>query len=174
MQIVSAYLKADRAERLSWLTLFTALAAALSITEKMLPLPLPWIKPGLANLITLVLLVVGQLRDALIVSLLRTFVTALFLGGLFAPGHLFALSGALVSCLGMALLFRSGWFGIYGISALGAWLHALTQLVCGALLFLSVESVAMIAPLLLFFSLAAGLLTAWVTVRLLRAGEEAA
>ena len=173
MQIIRSYLEAGRHEQLRWLTLFTALSAALSLTERLLPLPLPWIKPGLANLVTLILLAAGRYRDAFLVSVLRTFVTALFLGGLFAPGHLFALSGAVVSCAGMMLLHRSGWFGIYGISACGAWLHALAQLGCGLLLFLSPESVFAIAPPMLLFSLAAGLLNGWLALRLSGIREEA-
>jgi uncharacterized membrane protein len=45
---------------------------------------------GLANLVVLVLLFLRSWRDALAVAVLKTFVVALFNGGLFAPGHLFA------------------------------------------------------------------------------------
>ena len=59
----------------------TALAAALSLAERLLPGPLPWLKPGLANIITLALAARGEYRTAVLVSILRSFVAALAWGG---------------------------------------------------------------------------------------------
>lgn len=147
------------ARQLRLLASATALAAALSLAERLLPLPVPWIKPGLANLVVLVLLFTAGWRAALTVAVLKTFVVALFLGGLFAPGHLFALSGALAATVVMAGAARLPLFSLYGISAAGAWAHSIAQLACGRLLFFSTETILSLAVPLLLFSLAAGLLT---------------
>ena len=150
---------ADRTQRVGRLAFHTALAAALSLLERLLPLPLPGMKPGLANIVILLLLFSRGFQEALLVALLKTFVVALFAGGLFAPGHLLALSGSLAAVCVMGLLIRLPWTGVYGISAAGAWAHAAAQLAAGYLLFLSGPVVLALAPPFLLFSLAAGLLT---------------
>jgi uncharacterized membrane protein len=66
----------------------------------------------------------------------------------------------------MALLARLPLFSLYGISMAGAWAHSAAQLACGRLLFLSPETVLSLAVPFLLFSLAAGLLTGWLAVRI--------
>ena len=64
-----------------------ALAVTIHIAESALPSPLPGIKPGLANVITLLVLFEFGLRTAAWVSLLRVLVASLIfvLAFLFAP-----------------------------------------------------------------------------------------
>ncbi len=68
--------------RLATLALIVALGVALHRIEAFLPLPAPWIKLGLANVMTLVALVFFGFRDALMVTLLRVILGS-FLGGTF-------------------------------------------------------------------------------------------
>ena len=81
-----------------------AAAIVLTVAEAAIPLPLPGIKPGLANIVTLVVLARWGWREAVWVSLLRVLAGSLLLGQFLAPGFFLSLSGALASLLvlGMA------------------------------------------------------------------------
>jgi hypothetical protein len=76
---------------------YAAAAIALSVAETALPSPLPGIKPGLANIIVLVVLARYGWRDAAWVSLLRVVAGSLVIGQFLAPGFFLALAGALCS-----------------------------------------------------------------------------
>jgi len=63
-----------------------AIGLALSLLEAAIPSPLPGIKPGLANIVTLIALQQLSWRAAVWVSLLRIVAAGLMLGSLFTPG----------------------------------------------------------------------------------------
>jgi len=75
----------------------TALALGLSVLEAAIPSPLPGVKPGLANIVTLIVLARYGWRTAAWVSLLRVMAGSLLLGNFLAPGFFLSLSGALCS-----------------------------------------------------------------------------
>jgi len=72
-----------------------AAAIVLTVAEAAIPLPLPGVKPGLANIVTLVVLARWGWREAVWVSLLRVLAGSLLLGQFLAPGFFLSLSGAL-------------------------------------------------------------------------------
>ena len=155
------------------LAVLTALAAALSLLERAIPSPLPWLKPGLANVITLYLAARGEYRAAVLVAILRSFVAALAFGGIFSPAHLFSLGGGLAAVCVTILLVRygAGWFSIYGVSIAAATAHGAGQLVVGGLLFISWAAMQAILPLLVVVSIGTGIVTAWFAARILRREE---
>ena len=75
-----------RARRQVFLALFIALAVSLHILESLLPSPVPWLRLGLANIMTLSALYLYGGRAAWTVSLARVGIGALLLGRLFSPG----------------------------------------------------------------------------------------
>ena len=68
--------------RITILSLIVALGVVLHRLEILIPLPSPWIKLGLANVMTLVTLIFFGLRDALTVILLRIMLGSI-VGGTF-------------------------------------------------------------------------------------------
>jgi len=68
--------------RLVLLALFTAMALTIFVIEAQIPLPIsiPGIKLGLANVITLIVLAKFRTRDALTVLLLRILLGSFFAG----------------------------------------------------------------------------------------------
>lgn len=114
------------------LAVLIALALALSYVERLIPLPMPapGIKLGLANLVTLVALYLLGWREALCVSVTRVLLGGLMFGSGFSI--VYALSGALVSLLAMALLQKSGWFHPIAVSAVSGVVHNLAQLLVAA------------------------------------------
>lgn len=108
----------------------TALALGLSILEAAIPSPLPGVKPGLANIIILVVLHRYGWRMAAWVSLLRVMAGGLMLGTFLSPGFFLSLSGALCSLaiLGLSQYLPQQWFGTVTHSILAAFAHMSGQL----------------------------------------------
>jgi len=107
-----------------------ALALGLSMLEAAIPSPLPGVKPGLANIITLIVLARYGWRTAAWVSVLRVMAGGLVMGNFLSPGFFLGLSGAICS---LALLAFSQhlpprWFGPVTHSILAAFAHIAGQL----------------------------------------------
>ena len=125
-----------KTKNLTTMAILTALALVLSLVERMIPLemviPLPGVKLGLANTVTLFALYQLNLTSALLILLARCLLTAAFSGNL--TGLAFSLAGGLVSMGVMAFFRRSRHLSVYGVSVLGAAGHNCGQIAVAALL----------------------------------------
>ena len=136
-----------------------ALALALSYTERFIPLqlviPLPGVKLGLANIVTLVSLYLLGWKRTLPIVVIRCFLGALF-GSL--TGLAFSLTGGLIALAVMAACKKIPVFSIYGVSILGAAAHNIGQILAAMGLMASVY-VAAYLPYLLLIAICTGLAT---------------
>lgn len=107
-----------------------AAAVGLTLVEAAIPLPLPGVKPGFANIVTLVVLYQFGWRAAVWVSLLRIVAGGLALGTFLTPTFVMSLSGGLASLLALGLLVHlpKRLFGPVGLSVLAAFAHIGAQL----------------------------------------------
>ena len=71
--------------RITTLSLIVALGVVLHRLKILIPLPSPWIKLGLANVMTLVTLIFFGLRDAVTVTLLRKMLGSIIGGTFLSP-----------------------------------------------------------------------------------------
>lgn len=71
-----------------------ALAIGLHLIEAVVPSPLPGVKPGIANIVTLYVLYRFDFVTAAWVSLLRVFASSLLFGNFLSPTFALSLSGA--------------------------------------------------------------------------------
>lgn len=111
-----------------------ALAAVCSYIEALIPIPLgiPGIKLGLANVVMVLALYSYGFGTALLISAVRIAVVSLLFGN---PAlALYSLAGALFSLLMMALLKKSGLFSMVGVSMAGGVCHNIAQVLVAALL----------------------------------------
>ncbi len=158
-----------QARRLVFLALLIAVAVTVHTVESLLPTPVPWLRLGLSNVITVIALYLYGGRAAWSVSLMRVGLGALLLGRLFSPGFWLALSGCLVATSAMVLLYR--WAGPrmspIGISAAGAAGHAFGQILAARLLVVQHAAIWQIFPLFLLFTIGSGVLTGWVAAMVL-------
>ncbi len=144
----------------AWLA---ALAIVIHIAESALPSPLPGAKPGLANVITVVVLMTYGARMAVWVSLLRVIVGSLLLGSFLTPGFALSLSGALCSLILMSVLhfFFKPYLSAIGISLAAALGHMTGQFFTAYLFFIPHPGMFKLLPVLLtmagFFGLIGGL-----------------
>ncbi|MGQ9860885.1 MAG: Gx transporter family protein [Thiobacillaceae bacterium] len=149
--------------------MYAALAVGLTLAEAAIPLPIPGIKPGLANIVTLVVLVLFGWRMAAWVTLLRVVAGALLLGSFLTPGFVLSLAGALAS-LALLALFRGlypRFLGAVGLSVLAAFAHVGAQLMVVGLWLMPGVSLLSLAPLFLTAAWVSGLVNGLVAARLL-------
>lgn len=149
------------ARRIARLGLLTAAALILSLLDGMIPLPLPWLKLGLANSVTLLLLLSRRRTDAVLCLTARFLLGALFSGN--PSALLYSAAGAAFSFAAMAFLcrFYPNRLSPVGVSAAGAAAHQLGQLAAAALTLGSPSVLAL--ALLLLAGLLSGMLIGALT-----------
>lgn len=148
-----------KTHRITQLSLYTACSLILYIIEAALPplVPIPGVKPGLANIITLLVLLRFSAKDALLVLLLRITLGSIFAGQ--AASFVYSLSGGLLCLLGMALLNRFLHRQLIVLTSMaGALLHNTGQLFCAAVL-TGTAGVFLYLPWLTISGLVTGLFT---------------
>lgn len=147
-------------KQLTLCALLTAMALALSYLENLFPLslaiPIPGVKLGLANIVTVFALYAMGPGQALLILLARCLLGALFAGNMNAL--IFSLLGALSAMGAMVLLSRLRGLSIYGVSAGGAAAHNCGQ-IAAAMLTLGSSAPLYYLPVLLAVSLFTGGLT---------------
>lgn len=157
----------DDDHRIAWLA---ALAITLHIVESALPSPIPGVKPGLANIITVLTLIQFGWSTAAWVNLLRVVVGSVLVGTFLSPTFILSLAGALSSILVLRLASwlplhsaepNSGQgFGPIGYSVLAALAHMAGQFYTAYLLFIPHTALFHLLPILMtaavIFGLASG------------------
>ncbi len=149
-------------KRLAVCGLLTALAIVLSIAERMFPLelviPVPGIKLGLANVVTLFAISRLSTKEALAILVTRVSLASLLMGSVTA--FLFSLFGGLLSLAVMGLLIKTEGklCTIPGISVAGAAAHNIGQ-IAAAVLWMKTTAVLAYLPLLLVASVPLGIVT---------------
>jgi len=163
-------MKQSAVRRLTLCAMLTALALALSYAENFLPLslaiPLPGIKLGLANIVTVFALYTLGPAGALAILAARCTLGAMFAGNLNAL--LYSLLGGLSAMVVMIGLSRLEKLSVYGVSMGGAAAHNCGQ-VAAAVLTLGNSAPAVYLPVLLLVSLVTGALTGYLSCLLFRA-----
>lgn len=138
--------------------LYAAAATLLFLVERLIPNPFPWVRLGLANVVTLVVLLVHGPAAATAVLALRLLLGGLFGGTLFGPQFLLAASGGAASLVVMTLALRYGsrMLSALGISTLGASVHAVTQIAVVAGVLGAGSGILSLLPLFLGLALITG------------------
>jgi len=155
---------------------FTALAITIHIAESALPSPLPGVKPGLANVVTLIVLCRFGWRLAVWVALLRVLIGSVLLGTFLSPTFFLSLTGAVASAAALGL----GWsvsrnlpglsLGPLGYGLLAALAHMTGQFWAAYALFIPHPALLHLYPPLMtlaaLLGLLGGVLTRGVLARL--------
>ena len=152
-----------------------SLALALSYVERFIPLqlliPLPGVKLGLANVVTLLALYLLGRKSAFVILILRCIMGAIFGGGI--TGLFFSLSGGLFAMTVMSIVQKAPFLSVYGVSILGAAAHNIGQILAAMVLMNSIYIGIYLSYLLavaLFTGFATGAACAGV-LRIFRSGN---
>jgi len=150
----------------------TAVAIGLHLIESIFPSPLPGIKPGIANIVTLYVLYRFDFATAAWVSLLRVFAGSFLLGQFLSPSFVLSLTGAVFSLitLGIALRLPSRHFSPISLSILAAFAHIGGQLLIVRLWLIPQVGVNYLIPIFAIAALVFGLINGQVARVLLTIG----
>lgn len=156
-------------KKLALNSILISLAVVLSYIERFIPLdliiPVPGIKLGLANIVTMFALFFLGLTSAVAVTVLRCILASFLFGGM--SSLLYSLAGAFMALMVMTVL-KTGYnkaFSILGISMGGAAAHNTGQILMASLMMRNAAIFAYL-PVLLMTGLVTGLLTAIIAVNL--------
>lgn len=146
-----------RTKRLALSAILAALAMIFSYVEALIPLPvpIPGVKLGLANLAVIIAIYRLGFRYAFAVNCVRIAAVGLLFTGLF--GAVYSLAGGLLSLIVMYALYRTGLFSIVGVSMAGGVFHNLGQLMVACLVMSNLKLMSYFA-VLLFSGLISGIL----------------
>lgn len=145
--------------RLTILSVFTAAALLMHLIEGQLPqlLPVPGVKLGLANVVTIVVMCLMSRRDAAMVLFARILLGSLFSGRFLSL--IYSLSGGTLSfALCAFILPIFGRRQIWALSVAGSLAHIIGQL-CAAAAVTGILSVFTYLPVLILSALVSGLFT---------------
>ncbi len=169
--------------------LLVSLACVLQISEALIPHPIPGLRLGLANVITLIALVTMGFRYALEITVLRALLSSFIMGTFMSPAFILSFSAGVVSTLVMGFFYGiekykyhttskialsycqtqfSRWLilfykqcrlSIVGISVLGALTHNLVQIYLAYLIVVKHPGIFVFLPWLCIGAVVMG----WVT-----------
>jgi heptaprenyl diphosphate synthase len=159
---------ARRSSTLLQLALLVAAGLVLFLFESFIPRPLPWLKPGLANIATLFALYTFGVRGALLVTLLRVILGSMVVGSFLNPAFLLSIGGGLCATLAMAAALRFGeTFSVLGVSAIGAFCHNAAQIFLAYFFIVRHTELFLLLPIVLLSSLFTGFVVGLITHLLL-------
>jgi heptaprenyl diphosphate synthase len=146
-----------------------AVALGLTVLENAIPSPLPGVKPGLANIVTLIVLARYGWRAAAWVSLLRVLAGSLLFGNFLAPGFFLSLSGAVCSLavLALSLHLPQRWFGPVTDSILAAFAHIAGQMTVVYLWLIPLAGISYLIPIFAIAALVFGTVNGLIAARFL-------
>ena len=153
-------MKKSNVKQMTLCAILISMALVLSYIERFIPLqmfvPLPGIKLGLANVVTLMALFFLGTRSAFTILILRCILGAVFGGGI--SGLAFSLTGGLFAMTVMCIFKHCKGISVYGVSVLGAAAHNIGQILV-AVIFMGSLYVIGYLPYLLLVSVFTGMAT---------------
>ena len=145
-------------KKIAYCGLLTTVALLLSYVERMLAIPMivPGMKLGLANVAVLIALYILDNKTAFSISILRILISALLFTGF--ASFLYSASGALLSFTIMSLCKKRNAFSVIAISILGGISHNIGQ-ICIACIVVENIKLFYYMPFLVILGIATGFIT---------------
>ncbi|MEE8118395.1 MAG: Gx transporter family protein [Gammaproteobacteria bacterium] len=160
--------KLDERDRL--IAGYAAIAIAIHVLESAFPSPLPGIKPGLANVVVLIVLLRHGIHCAIWVGMLRVLGGSLLAGTFLTPTFLLSMAGALASLTALSLTFvvlRHAASAIgYGI--ISAMAHVAGQITAAYFIFMPHPALLSMMPVLTSLAMVLGIASGLVCAQLLK------
>lgn len=149
--------------------LMGAVSVVLGVAENFIPLPIPAIRLGLANVPVMLTMYLSSMRSAFALLLLKSFLVPIFSGNLF-----FKLSLGLPSSLAAfatmfaVIKFLPKYSTPVSAGVSGAFTHMLVQIIVASKLYIGwLLSASSVVGVLLIISLVTGILTGILTDRII-------
>ena len=160
-------------EKTAKLSLLVSLGLILFVLESFVPLPLPWMKLGIANIVSIIALYVYGMRDALVVTIYRVVLGCLIRGTLFNPIFFVALGSGVTAVLVMGVVRAvfGKLFSPVGVSIWGAFAFNITQLVIFYFVIIKKIELFHLLPFLVMITPVTGFVTGFTALLVLEKGK---
>lgn len=145
-----------------------AISVVLSIIETAISgmiFLIPGVKLGLANVITLIVLMTLGERDAFLVVIVRLLIVALTYSGLFSNSFWISISGGMLAILAMILIKKTK-LSIFSISVFGSLMHMVGQ-IAAAIVVSNTQALIYMLPYMMALSVPTGLVTGYLAKRII-------
>ena len=121
-------------KKTAYLGVMLALALICSYVEVLIPIPIgiPGIKLGLANIVIVFALYSMGIKEALVLSIMRVTISGFMFGNVIAIAY--SLSGGLLSLLIMFLLKKTDKLSVISVSIAGGIFHNIGQMIIATIL----------------------------------------
>ena len=126
--------KKSSAQKVALYGVLIALAMVLSYVEMLIPLPvgIPGVKPGLANLVVFLALYTMTAREAFLISMVRILLVSITFGN--GSAFLYSMAGGILSFLVMWIFQKKDFLLPAGVSIAGGSAHNVGQLLMAAVI----------------------------------------
>lgn len=145
-----------------------SISVVLSIVESAISgmiFLVPGVKLGLANVITLIILMTLGEKDAFLVVFVRILIVAFTYSGLFSNSFWISISGGMLAIVSMILIKKTK-LSIFSISVFGSLMHMVGQ-IAAAILVSNTETLIYILPYMMALSVPTGLITGYLAKRII-------
>lgn len=124
-------------KRISRIGVLSACAVAAYVFESFIPVPVPWARIGISNIVVIAALFGFGMREALIITLMRIVAGNLLLGIVMSPAFVMSLAGGLaaITAMNFARVRLVPPLSIIGASVVGAVANNAVQIYVFALFF---------------------------------------
>ncbi len=147
--------------------MLSAGATVVAILERFIPMPIPFLRLGLANIFIIIALFIHPLA-ALTVILIKVFFSSVIFGGIFQPITIMQLAGGISGLIGMYLIIKLNIrFSLLGISIIGAFIHNITMLFTAGLI-AHITNIMKLYSIFATFSLISGGIIGLATIYLVK------
>ena len=157
-----------KVRKLVFISIMISISVVLSILETAISgmiFLVPGVKLGLANVITLIILMTLGEKDAFLVVFVRILIVALTYSGLFSNSFWISISGGILAILAMILMKKLK-FSIYGVSVAGSLMHMVGQ-IAAAIVVSNTETLIYLLPYMIALSIPTGLITAYLAKKVI-------
>jgi heptaprenyl diphosphate synthase len=141
-----------------------SVSIVLSIVESFIPVFIPGVKIGLANVVTLIIMYLYGEKDAFLVLILRIVLVGILRGTIFSVTFYLSLSGGLSAYLLMFTFKQLRVFSMIGVSIMGAFGHSVGQIAM-AIFLIERKELIYYLPYILVLSIITGVLTGMIANR---------
>ena len=125
-----------RTKKMVLMGILVSQALILHLVERLIPVPVPvpGIKLGLANAVSLITIIIFGPKEALAVVAMRTFLGSVFGGGV--SSFIYSFIGGFISIMAMAIMYKRyrNLFSLPAISVVGAIFHNIGQILVASLI----------------------------------------
>lgn len=161
----------NKTKKITMCGLMTALAMIFSYIETLIPvpLPIPGIKLGVANMAIIVAMFTIGYSEAVCVDILRVVLTAMMFGNF--NSFIFSISGAVLSIVVMGILKKTDKFSEVGISVAGGVMHNVGQIIA-AVFIMETSAIAYYLPVLMISGIVTGVVIGIVAALIIKRVEK--